>query len=123
MAAGKVEPRFGLPRSECCLGLSQTGVGRRGPEPGTPLLERERELETLERVGRLAGGVGGLVLVEGSAGIGKTRLLAEGAELADRRKLLVRVARGGELEREMPFGVARQLLEPVLEGCPEVERA
>ena len=42
-----------------------------------PLLEREAELLALERVVRraAAGDDGGLVVVEGAAGIGKSRLL------------------------------------------------
>ncbi|MEX2458064.1 MAG: AAA family ATPase [Actinomycetota bacterium] len=89
-----------------------------------PLLERDRELALFEEaLDRLADGVGSLLLVEGPAGIGKTRLLAEATELARNRKFLVRAARGGELEREMPFGVARQLLESVIERASEEERA
>ena len=96
-----------------------------GGEGSGLLLERERELEAFARaLDRLGEGVGSLLLVEGPAGIGKTRLLNEADALARRRRgLLVRTARAGQLEREMPFGVARQLLEPVIEGSPEKERA
>jgi DNA-binding CsgD family transcriptional regulator len=54
------------------------------------------------------------VLVEGPAGIGKSRLLAAARALADERGLLVVAARGGELERDFPFGVVRQLFESLL---------
>ncbi len=64
-----------------------------------------------------------MVLIEGPAGIGKTALLAAAAVLADERGLLVRSARGGQLEREMPFGIARQLFEPVVERASETERS
>jgi len=107
------------------LGPSQ-GKGSRG-SPGdraAPLLERERELEILDHaMDRVVDGVGSLLLVEGPAGIGKTRLLAEAIRLARRRELVVRAARGGELERELPFGIARQLLEPVIERAGEEERS
>jgi DNA-binding CsgD family transcriptional regulator len=80
---------------------------------GGRLLERERELEALtaavEAAG--AGATAGLMLVEGPAGIGKSRLLAEIRRLAGERKLLVLSARGGELERDFPFGIVRQLFE------------
>ncbi len=47
------------------------------------LLEREAELAALEAMlGAAQSGDGRLVVVEGSAGIGKTRLLAEARALA-----------------------------------------
>ena len=74
------------------------------------LLERDFELEALaDAVRRAAGGAGGTVLIEGSAGVGKTRLLQAGAEQAVESSSAVLLARGGELERSFPFGVARQL--------------
>jgi AAA ATPase domain len=85
------------------------------------LLERERELETLATVIEAAAeGTAGFVLVEGPAGIGKSRLLAEARKLAQERELCVRSARGSELEREFPFGVVRQLFESHL--VDEAER-
>ena len=88
-----------------------------------PLLERERELAAIERaLDRLAEGVGSMVLVEGPAGIGKTALLAAATDLAKERGVLVRSARGGQLEREMPFGIARQLFEVVVERASDAER-
>ena len=79
------------------------------------LLERDRELAVLDRAiaGAIAGG-SGLVLVEGPAGIGKSRLVAETRRRAADAGLLVLTARGGELERDFPFGVVRQLFEPRL---------
>jgi predicted ATPase len=85
------------------------------------LVERETELEALER--RLASaceGWGGAVVVEGAAGIGKSSLLAAAREAAGDLRVLS--ARGGEFEREFPFGVVRQLLEPVLVGAGGDER-
>jgi DNA-binding CsgD family transcriptional regulator len=88
------------------------------------LLEREREVRVLERaLDRAAEGAGSIVLVEGPAGIGKTSLLAEARGLASARGLLVRGARGGQLERKMPFGIARQLFEPLVEAASAAERA
>jgi DNA-binding CsgD family transcriptional regulator len=90
------------------------GPTRPGARTGR-LLERERELEVLRAA--LAGapdGTAGLVLVEGPAGIGKSRLLAEARALADEHGLCVRSARGSELERDFPFGVVRQLFESQL---------
>jgi predicted ATPase len=86
-----------------------------------PLVERELELQTVERL--LAGaraGSGGAVVFEGPSGIGKTSLLA--ATRATAGDLRVLSARGGELERELPFGVVRQLLEPVVVTSSAEER-
>ena len=76
------------------------------------LLGRERELEAIQAaIDDVAAGRGGVVLIEGPAGIGKTSLLAAGQRLAADGGLRVLAARGGELEREFDFGVVRQLLE------------
>jgi ATP/maltotriose-dependent transcriptional regulator MalT len=64
-----------------------------------------------------------LVAIEGPPGIGKTRLLDETAALARDGGAGVLSARGSELERALPFGVMRQLLEPVLVAASGGERA
>src|SRR5215207_11208901 len=85
-----------------------------------PLIERERELAALERaVGAAREGAGAVVMIEGAPGIGKSRLLAAARATADIR---VVSARASELEREFPFGVVRQLLEPVLAAADGEER-
>ncbi len=87
-----------------------------------PLVERELELEAVERL--LAGaraGSGGAVVFEGPAGIGKSSLLAA-TRTAAAAELRVLSARGGDLERELPFGIVRQLLEPVVLACDADER-
>ena len=68
-------------------------------------------------------GEGRLAVVEGPAGIGKTRLLDEARAAADGLGLEVLHARGGELERDFGFGVVRQLLEPRAAVAGESERA
>jgi DNA-binding CsgD family transcriptional regulator len=89
--------------------------GQTGPGATGRLLERDRELEALgAAVEAAADGTAGLVLVEGPAGIGKSRLLAAARALADERGLLEVAARGGELERDFPFGIVRQLFESLL---------
>lgn len=83
--------------------------------PSTNLVERDRELSTLTAlVEGLAEGRPRTALIEGPAGIGKTRLLDEVKGAASDRRLRVLGARGSELEREFPFGVVRQLFEPAL---------
>jgi DNA-binding CsgD family transcriptional regulator len=67
-------------------------------------------------------GSGAVVMVEGPAGIGKTRLLGAARELAARRGHAVLRASGGELERDFAFGVARQLFERELTALDERSR-
>jgi DNA-binding CsgD family transcriptional regulator/tetratricopeptide (TPR) repeat protein len=87
-----------------------------------PLVERERELEALERLltGARAGS-GGAVVFEGPAGIGKSSLLAAARNAADDIRVLS--ARGSELEGDLPFGIVRQLLEPLVVALGDEERA
>ncbi len=74
------------------------------------LLEREDELAALGTLlGGARGGQGRVAVVEGPAGIGKSRLL-EAARAAAVGFTVLR-ARGGELERDFPWGVVRQLFE------------
>lgn len=80
-----------------------------------PLLEREREIEALIGLARRAsGGAGGVALLEGPAGIGKTALLDRAVERFRGDGLMVSVARGGELERDLPWGVVRDLFQRLL---------
>jgi DNA-binding CsgD family transcriptional regulator/Flp pilus assembly protein TadD len=65
-------------------------------------------------LGDAIGGEGRVALIEGPAGIGKTRLLAEARAQAPSYGMTTLSARGSELEREFPFGVARQLFEGAL---------
>ena len=91
--------------------------GRQIPAPASSpdLVERDREVATLNACVEAAhGGDGGAALIEGPAGIGKTRLLSALRERAFERGSLVLTARGSELEREFPFGVVRQLFEGAL---------
>lgn len=77
------------------------------------LLERDQELATLDAlIDEAAGGQARLALIEGPAGIGKTRLVAEARRMGAEKGLRVLAAQGGDLERGFPFGVARQLFEP-----------
>ena len=82
------------------------------------LLEREHEVErvraALRAVGRRAGGV---LVIEGAAGIGNSRLLEEARDGASELGIRVLNARATELEQGFPFGVVRQLFErPLLEA-------
>lgn len=83
------------------------------------LLERDEELATIESTLAAASqGDGGLVMIEGEAGAGKTALIDAAGTLAIDREMLVLRARGGEYERDFPYGVVRQLFEPLLAREP-----
>jgi DNA-binding CsgD family transcriptional regulator len=87
------------------------------------LLEREYELERVRAVLRAAGQRAGRVLViEGPAGIGKSRLLGEARVLASDLGLGTLDARGTELERGFPIGVVRQLFERRLVEADTADR-
>ena len=81
---------------------------------GRELLERERELDVLgAALSRARDGAGGVVLIEGPVGVGKSRLLTSARSSARDAGMRVVEARGAVLERQFAFGVARQLFEQV----------
>jgi DNA-binding CsgD family transcriptional regulator/tetratricopeptide (TPR) repeat protein len=95
-----------------------------GPAAPDHLLERERELDDIAAaVAGAARGDGGIVLIEGPAGIGKTRLIQEARRRAAAGGMRVLTARGSEIERDFAFGVVRQLVEGLLVDPGVAERA
>ena len=88
---------------------------RTEPGDGT-LLERKAELAALdEALAAARAGRGRVLVVEGPAGIGKTRLLAAARKAAVAEEgFRVLAARASPLEREFGFGVVRDLLTPVV---------
>jgi DNA-binding NarL/FixJ family response regulator len=78
------------------------------------LVERDAELASLDAlIAEAVDGSGRLVLIEGPAGVGKSRLLSESRERAA-DSMTVLTARASELEREFPYGVVRQLFEGLI---------
>jgi predicted ATPase len=79
------------------------------------LLEREHEVERVRGALRAVGQQAGVALVvEGAAGIGKSRLLDVARVRATELGLRVLSARATELEQGFPFDVTRQLFERTL---------
>jgi len=88
------------------------------------LYDRERELEQAAvELDAARAGSGRILLVEGQAGIGKSRLLSELSGVAEERGFAVYSACGIELEREFAYGVVRQLFEYDLHRFTPTERA
>ena len=85
-------------------------------KPKPLLLERDAELAWLSALlEKTQAGSGGVAVISGPPGIGKTELLAAVHRLAGDRGFRSLRARGRELEADMAFSVVRQLLEqPVL---------
>ncbi|MDQ3477529.1 MAG: ATP-binding protein, partial [Actinomycetota bacterium] len=78
----------------------------------TGTLERENELVRIAAaLEAAADGSGRVVIIEGPAGIGKTRLTQETRALAKVRGFGRIQATGDELESAMPWSVVRQLVE------------
>jgi DNA-binding CsgD family transcriptional regulator len=91
----------------CAQGATIAGVVK--------LLEREAELATMRAFVRR----GGVLVVEGRAGVGKTAILDAACGMAERVGCLLLRARGSELESDFAFGIARQLFE---RRCTEASR-
>lgn len=88
------------------------------------LFEREDDLAAIDAaLAESIAGTGGVLLIEGPAGIGKSALLDHLRRRAAAQNFTVLTARGGELERGFGFGVVRQLLEVVLLSADAAERA
>jgi hypothetical protein len=98
--------------------------GARASAGQKAIYEREAELAKLSAALTAArAGAGRLVVIEGPAGIGKSRLLAEARAMAEARGIAVLATRGIELERDASFGVASGLFAVRLAATPDRERA
>jgi DNA-binding CsgD family transcriptional regulator len=83
-----------------------------------PLQEREHHVRALVNAAaatdRDTGGR--IIVVEGPAGIGKTRLLAEVRDRLRRQHHRTALADGRQLESDFAYGVVRRLLKPMFAG-------
>ena len=83
------------------------------------LIERESELAVLDDVLRAAAsGQGAAALIEGEAGIGKTRLMGLARARAEEVGLRVLYATADEIETGVPFAGARVLLGRAARNVP-----
>ena len=94
------------------------------PAAAEQLHERDGERRVLQdALGRARRGAGSLVVVEGPAGIGKTRLLSLAAALARGAGIDVAATRALEREQGVPWAVAGGLLTGPVRAAPGDERA
>ena len=89
----------------------------------TGLLERGAELAHLKERSLLWAGTGGVLVIQGPAGIGKSALVRVLGEHAAGQGVQKLSARASELERDFGFGVVRQLLETRVIRAGGSERA
>ncbi|MFW6690677.1 AAA family ATPase [Streptomyces sp. MAR4 CNX-425] len=89
-----------------------------------PVVERDYQLRLLDvALGSCRNGAGGIVVVEGGFGTGKTSLLRAVHERAADAGFTVLRARSSEFESAFPYGIVRQLFEPFFEAAPAEDRA
>lgn len=104
-------------------------VGQRRPislvdaDTAPLLLERDEELAALDRiVGRAFDGRGGVAVVEGEPGIGKSALIRAATAKVRASGGRVLEGRGGELERQFSHGVVLDLFSPLLRTASDRRR-
>ena len=90
-------PGLPVPPGDAVIGTVTLLPGIRGRAAETRVLD--------EALDRMASGQPAIVLIEGEAGIGKTRLLAETLAEARGRDVQVAAGRAEELEQGRPFGL------------------
>src|ERR1700716_1954209 len=100
--------------SSVMLRTEMSGAPSPVRSPGGQLLGRERERDALDRLlEAAAGGHGGVLVVRGEPGVGKTALLEYAVE-AGRGFRIARTS-GIEAEMELPFAAVQQLCSPFFE--------
>ena len=88
------------------------------PSP-VPLVGRDKQLEELARIHGSAQNGGRVALVDGEAGIGKSRLAEEFVERARHSGAATATARCHAAERHLAFGAITELMRSALEGRDE----
>ncbi|MFM2052683.1 MAG: hypothetical protein RL456_720 [Pseudomonadota bacterium] len=123
-----------------CEAFTAMGRGCADPGPASETMQSLAELPFVgrddvmarlrERLARLGGGPARAILVQGDAGIGKTRLLSELAAQAARLDIATLQARACPLTQGIPFNIVDQWLHQMLpllrpgelDSLPEISR-
>src|SRR5947209_10264562 len=104
------------------LSPPSTAPGTFATPAQAPLLERAAELDAIDRaVASVLSGVGASLLIEASAGLGKSALIEYAAQLASGQGFMLRHAAPVPAETELDLGVVRALLEAPVRGAPAAE--
>ncbi len=86
-------------------------------ELDTPIIGRSRERAVLlGRIDELLNGQGGLILIEGDPGIGKSRLVEDLADAADWRGVRLLSTANTEVSRMRPYHAIQSVLSPAVTG-------
>ena len=105
------------------LGAGSVRCMQAATDTDQTLLERDAERVAVEEaLARARAGSGSLTAVVAHAGLGKSRLLEHATAVARDGGMSVLTARGGETERDFPFGIALQLFEAPLAAAAPAER-
>ncbi|USX54028.1 AAA family ATPase [Lentzea sp. HUAS12] len=87
------------------------------------LAEREPQItRIMHAIAEAAGNRGSLLLLTGPSGTGTTSLLQVARDLATSQGAAVLSAVAATAERDFPFGVLRQLYEPLIAGLTDTDR-
>src|SRR3970040_1769085 len=99
------------------------GVARRARTRRAGFVGRGRELAALHAMldETASRGSGRVALISGEPGIGKTRLLAEGADRAAAQGWLVLSGRAYESEGMPPYLPFVEVLRQYVQACPEAD--
>lgn len=98
--------------------------GYLGAEPSTRIVGRERERTSIiAAVEAAAAGAGGVVLLTGEAGIGKTRLAQEAHAAARERGFVVAVGRCFEEQADSPFAPLLDVFATLYDASPPTLRS
>jgi adenylate cyclase len=125
----RVKGKAGLIRVYRPTGRPATQLGREsGVASESHLVGRVMELARLEAaLDELAAGRGGVITIEGEAGIGKSRLVEEFIRLARERGLSGLIGAGQSIEQHTPYRAWRDLLSSFFDldelGDPTERRA
>jgi len=105
-------------------GRRATPQTARAIDTATPMVGRTAERQQIaEALARLGDGRSTALLIEGQAGIGKSRLAQELLRMADRSTTLVLLGSGDAIEQSTPYHAWRPIFEQLLEPEPDLAGA